>query len=85
MRVNLLARLKKLDASFAPNQPPPAFRYGWLTTLPGRVPVEGFGLSVRVIQDAVPGNHRISDGSFGWSGAYGRTSGSIRKRNSSRS
>jgi hypothetical protein len=35
MRVSLLARLKRLDASFAPNQPPPTFRYGWLTTLPG--------------------------------------------------
>jgi hypothetical protein len=34
MRVTLLARLKKLNACFAPNQPPPAFRYGWLTTLP---------------------------------------------------
>jgi CubicO group peptidase (beta-lactamase class C family) len=40
-------------------------------TLPGRAPGEGFGLSVRVIQDAVAGNIRISDGSFGWSGAYG--------------
>ena len=34
MRVILLARLKKLDACFAPNQPPPTFRCGWLTTLP---------------------------------------------------
>jgi hypothetical protein len=34
MRMNLRSRLKKLDASFAPNQPPPMFRYGWLTTLP---------------------------------------------------
>ena len=40
-------------------------------TLPGRAAGEGFGLSVRVIQDAVAGNIRISDGSFGWSGAYG--------------
>jgi len=40
-------------------------------TLPGRTPGEGFGLSVRVMQDAVFGNHRVSDGSFGWSGAYG--------------
>jgi CubicO group peptidase (beta-lactamase class C family) len=23
------------------------------------------------MQDAIAGNHRISDGSFGWSGAYG--------------
>ncbi len=40
-------------------------------TLPGRTLGEGFGLSVRVMQDAIVGNHRISDGSFGWSGAYG--------------
>lgn len=40
-------------------------------TLPGRTLGEGFGLSVRVMQDAVVGNHRVSDGSFGWSGAYG--------------
>lgn len=40
-------------------------------TLPGRTPGEGFGLSVRVMQDAIAGNHRVSDGSFGWSGAYG--------------
>ena len=41
------------------------------STLPGRVAGEGFGLSVRVIEDAIAGNHRISNGSFGWSGAYG--------------
>jgi len=40
-------------------------------TLPGRAAGEGFGLSVRVIQDEIAGNIRISDGSFGWSGAYG--------------
>jgi CubicO group peptidase (beta-lactamase class C family) len=40
-------------------------------TLPGRTIGEGFGLSVRVMQDAIVGNHRVSDGSFGWSGAYG--------------
>ncbi len=40
-------------------------------TLPGRTLGEGFGLSVRVMQDAVVGNHRVTDGSFGWSGAYG--------------
>ncbi len=40
-------------------------------TLPGRTLGEGYGLSVRVMQDAIVGNHRISDGSFGWSGAYG--------------
>ena len=26
---------------------------------------------MRVVQDAVSGNHRVSDGAFGWSGAYG--------------
>jgi len=41
------------------------------STLPGRGTGEGYGLSVRVVDDAVAGNHRISDGSFGWSGAYG--------------
>lgn len=41
------------------------------STLPGRTPGEGYGLSVRVIEDAIGGNHRISNGSFGWSGAYG--------------
>ena len=41
------------------------------STLPGRRAGEGYGLTVRVIDDAVGGNHRISDGSFGWSGAYG--------------
>lgn len=40
-------------------------------TLPGRSPGEGFGLTVRVVQDAVGGNIRIPDGSFGWSGVYG--------------
>jgi CubicO group peptidase (beta-lactamase class C family) len=41
------------------------------STLPGRRAGEGYGLSVRVVQDAVAGNHRVSDGAFGWSGAYG--------------
>jgi CubicO group peptidase (beta-lactamase class C family) len=40
-------------------------------TLPGRTAGEGYGLSVRVIEHAAAGGHRISDGSFGWSGAYG--------------
>ncbi len=40
-------------------------------TLPGRSAGEGFGLTVRVIQDALAGEIRISDGSFGWSGVYG--------------
>ena len=41
------------------------------STLPGRRAGEGYGLSMRVVQDAVTGNHRVSDGAFGWSGAYG--------------
>ena len=41
------------------------------STLPGRRAGEGYGLSVRVVQDAIVGNHRVSDGTFGWSGAYG--------------
>jgi CubicO group peptidase (beta-lactamase class C family) len=40
-------------------------------TLLGRNPGEGYGLSVRVIQDAVAGDIRLSNGSFGWSGAFG--------------
>ena len=40
-------------------------------TLEGRVPGEGFGLSVRVVKNAVASGARVSDGSFGWSGAYG--------------
>jgi len=40
-------------------------------TLEGRTPGEGFGLSVRVVRDAVKSGARVSDGSFGWSGAYG--------------
>jgi len=39
--------------------------------LDGRVPGEGFGLSVRVVRDGVASGSRVSDGSFGWSGAYG--------------
>ena len=39
--------------------------------LEGRTPGEGFGLSVRVVRDAVASGSRVSDGSFGWSGAYG--------------
>jgi CubicO group peptidase (beta-lactamase class C family) len=39
--------------------------------LEGRTPGEGFGLSVRVVRDAVVSGARVSDGSFGWSGAYG--------------
>jgi CubicO group peptidase (beta-lactamase class C family) len=42
-----------------------------LDTLPGRPVGEGYGLSVRVLNHAVAGGSRLSDGSFGWSGAYG--------------
>jgi len=40
-------------------------------TLPGRSAGEGYGLSVRVIQDHVANATLLSDGTFGWSGAYG--------------
>jgi CubicO group peptidase (beta-lactamase class C family) len=40
-------------------------------TLPGRRPGEGYGLGVRHINDRAARRTLISDGSFGWSGAYG--------------
>jgi CubicO group peptidase (beta-lactamase class C family) len=40
-------------------------------TLPGRPKGESFGLSVRVVNDPVARNSFMSEGSFGWSGAYG--------------
>ena len=40
-------------------------------TFPGRPRGEGFGLSVRVISDATARNTLLSNGSFGWSGAFG--------------
>jgi CubicO group peptidase (beta-lactamase class C family) len=40
-------------------------------TLPGRPQGESFGLSVRVVNDPVARNSFLSEGSFGWSGAYG--------------
>ena len=40
-------------------------------TLPGRQKGESFGLSVRVVNDPVARNSFLSEGSFGWSGAYG--------------
>ena len=40
-------------------------------TLPGRPAGEGYGLSVRVVNSAVRRNTFLSDGSFGWSGAFG--------------
>jgi CubicO group peptidase (beta-lactamase class C family) len=40
-------------------------------TLPGRSPGEAYGLSVRVINNAAARNTYLSEGSFGWSGAFG--------------
>jgi CubicO group peptidase (beta-lactamase class C family) len=40
-------------------------------TLPGRQRGEGYGLSVRVVNDPVARNSFLTEGSFGWSGAYG--------------
>jgi CubicO group peptidase (beta-lactamase class C family) len=40
-------------------------------TLPGRPRGRGFGLSVQVVSDAVAANLRVSDGSYGWDGAFG--------------
>ena len=34
MRMRIRARLKKLDAAFAPSLPRPAFRCGWLKPFP---------------------------------------------------
>jgi CubicO group peptidase (beta-lactamase class C family) len=40
-------------------------------TLPGRPKGRGFGLSVQVVNDAVAAGYRVSDGSYGWDGAFG--------------
>ena len=40
-------------------------------TLPGRPKGESYGLSVRVVNDPVARNSFLTEGSFGWSGAYG--------------
>ncbi len=40
-------------------------------SLPGRSPGEGYGLTVRVISDAGAAGTALSNGSFGWSGAFG--------------
>jgi CubicO group peptidase (beta-lactamase class C family) len=40
-------------------------------TLPGRNPGEGYGLLVRVIRDFGAAGSALSNGSFGWSGAFG--------------
>jgi CubicO group peptidase (beta-lactamase class C family) len=40
-------------------------------TLPGRTRGTAFGLSVRVVTDSSAAGTYLSEGSFGWSGAYG--------------
>ena len=40
-------------------------------TLPGRPEGEAYGLSVRVVNDPVARNTFLTEGSFGWSGAFG--------------
>lgn len=40
-------------------------------TLPGRPDGEGYGLSVRVVTDPAARGTMLSQGAFGWSGAYG--------------
>jgi CubicO group peptidase (beta-lactamase class C family) len=40
-------------------------------TLQGRPRGRGFGLSVQVISDAVAAGYRVSNGSYGWDGAFG--------------
>jgi CubicO group peptidase (beta-lactamase class C family) len=40
-------------------------------TLPGRAKGRGFGLSVQVISDRIAADTPISNGSFGWDGAFG--------------
>ena len=40
-------------------------------TLPGRPKGRGFGLSVQVVNDAITAGYRVSDGSYGWDGAFG--------------
>jgi CubicO group peptidase (beta-lactamase class C family) len=40
-------------------------------TLPGRTKGEGYGLSVRVVTDPMARGTSLSEGAFGWSGAWG--------------
>jgi len=40
-------------------------------TLPGRNRGEGYGLSVRVVSDSSAAGTMLSNGTFGWSGAFG--------------
>jgi CubicO group peptidase (beta-lactamase class C family) len=39
-------------------------------TLPGRNPGEAYGLGVRVVTDPAARNTMLSEGSFGWAGAF---------------
>jgi CubicO group peptidase (beta-lactamase class C family) len=48
-----------MDSVFAPD------------TLPGRPTGESFGLSMRVVNDPAARNSFLTEGSFGWSGAFG--------------
>ena len=48
-----------MDSVFAPD------------SLPGRPRGESFGLSMRVVNDPAARNSFLSEGSFGWSGAFG--------------
>jgi CubicO group peptidase (beta-lactamase class C family) len=41
------------------------------STLPGRAAGEGYGLGVRVVTDSAARGTWLTEGSFGWSGAYG--------------
>ena len=50
-------------------------------TLPGRPPGESYGLSVRVVNDPMARNSWLSEGSFGWSGAFGTHFWVDRKQN----
>jgi CubicO group peptidase (beta-lactamase class C family) len=54
-------------------------------TLPGRTKGEGYGLSVRVVTDPMARGTSLSEGTFGWSGAWGTHSGSIARNRLSRS
>ena len=40
-------------------------------TLPGRRKGLSFGLSVQVVSDPIAAGYRVSEGSFGWDGAFG--------------
>jgi CubicO group peptidase (beta-lactamase class C family) len=40
-------------------------------TLPGRAKGRGFGLSVQVVSDPIAAGYRVSQGSYGWDGAFG--------------